>query len=179
MSKYWLKSFGFITKFDKILYLSLINELKLISNQITNKFNETHLSYIITSLFCPFVCLTGYRLAPWRSYRHEIGIIRTSINRKGDAREKFAKKWLVAKTAEKATPMPFLLTSEKVLFWLTKRYSGYKSVIFTLSLKGPTLYLLIISNKRLTNFSKLISSGSFNASSFLIWEKQIQILIHI
>ncbi len=29
-------------------------------------------------LFCVFVCMTGYRLDPWTSYKHETGIIRTS-----------------------------------------------------------------------------------------------------
>jgi hypothetical protein len=35
--------------------------------------------YIIISLFCLCVCLSGYRLGPWISYRLETGIIKTNM----------------------------------------------------------------------------------------------------
>jgi hypothetical protein len=50
------------------------------------------ISIYIISLFCPCVCLTGYRLGLWRSYRHEIGIIRTSMIWREDIGRKFSRK---------------------------------------------------------------------------------------
>ncbi len=43
------------------------------------------------------VCLSGCILGPWTSYRHGTGIIRTSVDPKGDTGKKFVENWLVAK----------------------------------------------------------------------------------
>jgi hypothetical protein len=59
------------------------------SDRAVNKAKFRISIYIIISLFClcacvcVCVCVTLYRLGPWTSYRHETGIIRTSMTRRG------------------------------------------------------------------------------------------------
>ncbi len=54
---------------------------------IKNLYNNT----LILSV-CVCVYLTGYRLGPWRSYRYETGIIRTSMTWRGAFRGNFFRK---------------------------------------------------------------------------------------
>jgi hypothetical protein len=47
------------------------------------------------------VCLTGYRLGPWKSYRHETGIIRTSMIWGYTTRTKLSQKVISGRPTEK------------------------------------------------------------------------------
>jgi len=59
-------------------------------------FWKRSLHIYITQCLC--VCLTGYRLSPWRSYKHETGIIRTSMTWRSAIGGKFSRKVISSKT---------------------------------------------------------------------------------
>jgi hypothetical protein len=70
-----------------------IYELYCVMFSLLFHFNFVTNLYHNILILCVFVCVTGYRLGPWRSYKHETGIIRTSMNPKEDiGREKFPQK---------------------------------------------------------------------------------------
>jgi hypothetical protein len=63
-------------------------------------FNQyLYLYYYNILILC--MCLTGYRLGPWRSYRLEIGIIRTSMTWGCAKRRNFPEKWPAAELPNK------------------------------------------------------------------------------
>jgi hypothetical protein len=60
------------------------------------------------------VYVTGYRLGPWRSYRHETG---TSMNPKGDIGEKVSQKVTISQiTEENVTPL--MILNGKILLYI-------------------------------------------------------------
>jgi hypothetical protein len=60
-----------------------------------------HIYDILSNTQILSACLTGYRLGPWRSYRYETGIIRTSMAR-GCARwTKFSRKVTIGRSTKK------------------------------------------------------------------------------
>jgi hypothetical protein len=56
--------------------------------------------YIYNTLILS-VCLTGYRLGSWRSYRHKAGIVRTSMTRGCATRKQFSRKVTSGRITEK------------------------------------------------------------------------------
>jgi hypothetical protein len=46
--------------------------------KIAEKLSWSHNLHYNMLILCVLMCLTGYRLGPWTSYKHETGIIRTS-----------------------------------------------------------------------------------------------------
>jgi hypothetical protein len=85
--------------------------------------------YISNLQYSYSVRMTGFRLSPWKSYRHQTCIIRTW---RGTERTNFLKKWPVVELT-KANVRPPVLFYGKNFSACLKRYS-YKSIVFCRSL---------------------------------------------
>jgi hypothetical protein len=121
--------------------------------------------YIIYILF---VCLTGYRLGPWRSYGYETGIIRTSMTWGCDHRPSYRKK---------ATPLVYYIA--RVLLHVQRTGSLSSIVIMFVVFEFVTNFILKWNQ---LNPNQLKSNGmlccSFDSSwiSFLITRNSIQLI---
>jgi hypothetical protein len=92
------------------LYLQLICFSKL-QNYLIFMWTFSKLIYIYNTQILS-VCMAGYRLDPWRPYRHETGIITFSMTWRGAIGENLSKKLTTGANIKRKVTLPMLLLWE-------------------------------------------------------------------